>query len=112
MKITLASALVKNNNLKRTEKFIDLFHRVSIGWKEYTQTDGHYCEGKHFNAFEYEGKRFAVALCGDCVLLVNPYGDDARKNEDKAAGGAACFKAGMIEKEMPAGSKNSIIIEI
>ena len=56
MKITLASAPVKNNNLKRTEKFIDLFHRVSIGWKEYTKTDGHYCEGKHFNAFEYEKK--------------------------------------------------------
>ena len=52
MKITLASAPVKNNNLKRTEKFIDLFHRVSIGWKEYTKTDGHYCEGKHFNAGE------------------------------------------------------------
>lgn len=60
MKITLASAPVKNNNLKRTEKFIDLFHRVSIGWKEYTKTDGHYCEGKHFNAFEYEEKK----VCG------------------------------------------------
>ena len=72
MKITLASAPVKNNNLKRTEKFIDLFHRVSIGWKEYTKTDGHYCEGKHFNAFEYEEKRFAAALCGDLWTYGRP----------------------------------------
>ena len=45
-------------------------------------------------------------------MLVNPYDDDASNNEDKAAGGAVCFKAGMIEKEMPAGAKNLIIIEI
>ena len=45
-------------------------------------------------------------------MLVNPYDDDASNNEDKAAGGAVCFKACMIEKEMPAGAKNSIIIEI
>ena len=55
MKITLASAPVKNNNLKRTEKFIDLFHRVSI-----------------VRAFEYEEKRFAAALCGDLWTCGRP----------------------------------------
>ena len=44
---------------------VNVFHRVSIGWKEYTQTDDHYREGDHFERFEYSGKTFAVGLCGD-----------------------------------------------
>ena len=67
MKITLASAPVKNNNLKQTEKFIDLFHRVSIGWKEYTKTDGHYCEGSilmHLNMKKKGLRRLFAATFG------------------------------------------------
>ena len=41
------------------------FHRVSVGWKEYWHTDGHYREGATFEAFSYLGKRLAIALCGD-----------------------------------------------
>ncbi len=46
-------------------EIVDVFHRVSIGWKEYRQTDGHYREGNHFEKFYYGGKSFAVGLCGD-----------------------------------------------
>lgn len=41
------------------------FHRVSVGWKEYWHTDGHYQEGEHLEVFSYGGKRFAIGLCGD-----------------------------------------------
>jgi len=46
-------------------EIVDVFHRVSIGWKEYTKTDDHYREGDFFKRFEYGGKIFAVGLCGD-----------------------------------------------
>jgi len=46
-------------------KIIDVFRRVSIGWKDYTQTDWHYQEGTCFHSFSYGGKSFSVALCGD-----------------------------------------------
>lgn len=41
------------------------FRRISKGWKEYTRTDSHYCEGTETMLFDYRGKRFTVALCGD-----------------------------------------------
>lgn len=44
---------------------INNFRRVSVGWKEYRLTDGHYREGDGFQAFSYGGKKFAVGLCGD-----------------------------------------------
>jgi predicted amidohydrolase len=44
---------------------VNLFHRVSVGWKEYTKSDEHYREGCCFESFSYLGKRFAVGLCGD-----------------------------------------------
>lgn len=46
-------------------EIVDVFHRVSIGWKEYTKTDDHYREGDFFKRIEYGGKTFAVGLCGD-----------------------------------------------
>ena len=46
-------------------QIVDVFHRVSIGWKEYTKTDDHYREGDFFRRFEYGGKTFTVGLCGD-----------------------------------------------
>lgn len=45
-------------------KTISNFRRVSPGWKEEI-ADEHYCEGKEFPAFEFEGKVFSVGLCGD-----------------------------------------------
>lgn len=44
---------------------VNLFHRVSQGWKEYTRTDDHYREGERFQVFSYGGKTFATGLCGD-----------------------------------------------
>lgn len=46
-------------------EIVDLYHRVSVGWKEYRHTDEHYREGKFFHSFYYKGLRFAVGLCGD-----------------------------------------------
>lgn len=46
-------------------EIVTVFHRVSIGWKEYSKTDDHYREGKHFEKFCYGGKSFAIGLCGD-----------------------------------------------
>lgn len=46
-------------------RIVDLFHRVSIGWKESQCTDAHYREGEHFHPFCYGGKIFSVGLCGD-----------------------------------------------
>ena len=44
---------------------MNLFHRVSVGWKDVSQTDEHYREGERFEKFTCNGKSFAVGLCGD-----------------------------------------------
>lgn len=41
------------------------YRRISIGWKEYTQTDEHYVEGNSVLTFNYKGRSLTVALCGD-----------------------------------------------
>lgn len=140
-------------------EIINVFHRISVGWKEYDKTDEHYREGKNFQKFRYGGKSFATGLCGDlwtdgrpeemkameadivlwpvwcdynadewnnnikheyaeqatlcgdCVLLVNPYCADADVT-GAAAGSAACFKGGRIAAEMPSGQSGMIIVEI
>lgn len=43
---------------------IDLYRRVSPGWKEAT-AGKEYREGKKFHTFDFLGKQVAVALCGD-----------------------------------------------
>ena len=43
---------------------IDLFRRVSPGWKE-SFAGEKYCEGKPFHTFLFEGKKVAIGLCGD-----------------------------------------------
>ena len=140
-------------------EILTVFHRVSIGWKEYSKTDDHYREGKHFEKFCYGGKSFAIGLCGDlwtdgrpeemkaliadvvlwpvwcdykvdewnssikyeyaeqaglcgdCVLLVNPYCADPEAS-DAAAGGVVHFKNGIIAADMPSGNSGAIIVEI
>ncbi len=54
-----------------------VFRRVSRGWKEYTQTDYHYCEGAHFHKFHYADRSFSIGLCGDLW-------EDSRPEEMKA----------------------------
>ncbi len=41
------------------------YRRISKGWKEFSRTDGHYCEGSDTPDFLYNGKSFRIALCGD-----------------------------------------------
>ena len=41
------------------------YRRISKGWKEYSITDGHYCEGNETGAFHLHGKEITIALCGD-----------------------------------------------
>lgn len=50
-------------------------------------------------------------LCGDSVLLVNPFCVD-EDSTDAASGGAAHFKDGHIMQEVPAGSSGILIVEI
>lgn len=140
-------------------EIVNLFHRVSVGWKEYSITDDHYKEGLHFERFCYDGKTFATglcgdlwkdgrpeemkalgadvvlwpvwcdynadawnssikheyaeqaALCGDTVLLVNPYCAD-REETDAASGGAVYFKSGRIVSELPAGNDGIMIAAV
>lgn len=52
-----------------------------------------------------------AALCGEQVLLVNPF----CVNPDAvgcASGGAAYLKSGTIAKEAPAGSSGILIVEV
>ena len=140
-------------------EIVTVFHRVSMGWKEYSKTDDHYREGKHFKKFRYAEKSLAIglcgdlwtddrpkemkaldvdvvlwpvwcdykpdewnssikyeyaeqaALCGDCVLLVNPFCADADAM-DSATGGAAYFQKGVIAAEIPSGHSEILIVEI
>ena len=46
-------------------EIVNVFRRVSPGWKAFSQTDEHYREGARFEKFSYHGKTFAVGLCGD-----------------------------------------------
>lgn len=46
-------------------EIVTVFHRVSVGWKEFSKTDNHYQEGQHFEKFCFGGKSFAIGLCGD-----------------------------------------------
>lgn len=140
-------------------ELVNVFRRVSVGWKEYTKTDDRYREGARFGRFSYGGKTFSIglcgdlwtegrpeemkalnadavlwpvwcdyaadewnhtvkheyaqqaALCGDCVLLVNPFCADPGAT-NAAAGGAAWFKNGSIAAESPCGRSGVLIVEI
>ena len=41
------------------------YRRISKGWKEFSITDGHYCEGTDTDPFTLNGKDIGLALCGD-----------------------------------------------
>ncbi len=46
-------------------KVLHNYRRMSIGWKEYSRTDGHYCEGECAEDFVYRDRKMRIALCGD-----------------------------------------------
>ena len=41
------------------------YRRISRGWKEFTRTDSHYCEGTVTGGFRLHGKDMMISLCGD-----------------------------------------------
>ncbi len=41
------------------------YRRISKGWKEFSKTDSHYCEGNETGSFHLCGKDMTLALCGD-----------------------------------------------
>ncbi|MBE6984804.1 MAG: carbon-nitrogen hydrolase family protein [Ruminococcaceae bacterium] len=140
-------------------QIVQVFHRVSVGWKEFIKTDAHYREGQSFEKFCYNGKSFAIGLCGDlwtegrskemkslnadvvlwpvwcdyetnewnngikyeyaeqaalcgsCVLLVNPFCADA-DTTNVAPGGAAYFRNGGIAAQMPFGNNGILIVSV
>ena len=142
----------KNGNV------IDLFKRVSSGWKEHFANDS-YKEGTSFHIFIFMNKKVLVGLCGDLwfeenvnkinnhnpdivfwpvytdynydnwnnlekyeydtqaklvcdnVLYVNSYCLDKEGNEI-AKGGAIYYKKGNIEKEIPSGKEEILVVEI
>lgn len=46
-------------------RIIHNYRRISKGWKEFSKTDAHYCEGKEVQSFQLCGKDMMLALCGD-----------------------------------------------
>ncbi len=46
-------------------KIIHNYRRISKGWKEYSRTDNHYCEGTETGPFQLQGEKVMLALCGD-----------------------------------------------
>ena len=46
-------------------KVITNYRRISKGWKEYSKTDVHYCEGDKTDAFSWKGHSWKLCLCGD-----------------------------------------------
>ncbi len=46
-------------------EIIHNYRRISTGWRDTSKTDEHYREGDIVTAFEYKGKKFVIALCGD-----------------------------------------------
>jgi N-carbamoylputrescine amidase len=46
-------------------RIIHNYRRISKGWKEYSRTDGHYCEGDQTGTFRLHGKEMMITLCGD-----------------------------------------------
>ena len=46
-------------------RIIHNYRRISKGWKEFTITDYHYCEGSDVKSFNLNGKEISIGLCGD-----------------------------------------------
>ena len=45
-------------------KIVHNYRRISKGWKEYSRTDEHYCEGNDTRPFGLHGRNICLALCG------------------------------------------------
>ncbi|MBQ6333844.1 MAG: carbon-nitrogen hydrolase family protein [Erysipelotrichaceae bacterium] len=71
--ISLATGYIEKDREKLYSSYIVIsdgriihnYRRISKGWKEYTKTDDHYCEGNETKTFHFCGKEIMIALCGD-----------------------------------------------
>ena len=71
--ISLATGYIEKEQEKLYSSYVVIsdgrivhnYRRISKGWKEYTKTDGHYCEGNETGTFRLCGKEIMLALCGD-----------------------------------------------
>lgn len=138
---------------------IDVFRRVSPGWKLPHADDNIYREGEGFHLFTFMNKKITVGLCGDfwydeniesvkqlhpdivfwpvytdfnynewnCsmkleyaeqissingkILYVNSVCLD-KEADEIARGGAVLFADGQIEREVPAGQEDVLLIEV
>ena len=54
----------------QTGKVVDLYRRVSPGWKE-SFADEHYREGEEFHSFLFLDRKVVVGLCGDLWFDTN-----------------------------------------
>ena len=52
------------------------YRRISKGWKEYSITDGHYCEGTDTAPFMLNGKKIGLAVCGDLWDFPEKFGTE------------------------------------
>lgn len=59
------NALYSSCALVADGRLVQLYRRISKGWKEYTRTDAHYREGTDVLPFYYRGRRCLIGLCGD-----------------------------------------------
>ncbi len=75
-------------------------------WPVYT--DFHYKDWNESLKYEYAEQ---AAKCGKKVLYVNSYCLD-KSSHEIARGGAAFFKQGNIESEIPAGEERVLIVEV
>lgn len=49
------------------------YRRISKGWKEFSKTDNHYCEGNDTESFKLFEKNINIALCGDLWDFPNTF---------------------------------------
>ena len=54
-------------------KIVHNYRRISKGWKEYSKTDEHYCEGTDTGPFKLSGKKISLAICGDLWDFPNKF---------------------------------------
>ena len=58
-KLYSSCAVISNGEI------IHNYRRISKGWKEFSVTDDHYCEGTEIKPFQLNGTDMNIALCGD-----------------------------------------------
>lgn len=91
-------ALQQSGLPRRGRRLIDVFRRVSVGWKDVRRTDRHYREGDGFHLFSYGGIRFATALCGRPLDAWQAGGVGGARRGCRALAGLVRLPGGGVER--------------